>query len=319
MSRLVTNASIDITSGTIWLSIDVDPTSLTTRERVLVATLQQAFTSLPIERVETDVPGLPTEGEASEGPEADGISQPPHDSLEERRADSAEAAAAAEDAAGTGPEVTPARQPAPLQAAIGTARAENLGVRLLRALNELGGEIFDPSGRAATRLYEATGLDEGHRHYARSIMGVLVDAGHITRSVNGKRTSRICLTASGLAILDGDHDDEVETDEQTGYPCRVCDARLPTPGALGGHIAQHTRRGETGPGAPRAAAPSVPVERLEVVEDEQPAPPPPAGELFQACVHTCHLCGADFKSKPALGRHRATEHPISAAPHAVAI
>lgn len=281
--------------------------------------------------------GLPTEGETGDGPVTDGISQPPHDSLEERRADSVGAAAPAEDGAGPDPEASPTAPSALLQAATDTADCdipagnisgnvtpdvepelvpaypctecsevlrspgalgghmaahrrrgdldaytarsrgnEDLGVRMLRALHEAGGEIFDPSGRAATQLFDAVGALPG---YARTVLKVLDEAGHVSRTVNGKRTTRVALTASGLAIVDGD-----------------TDAPDDVPPVLEVDVAAE--------GAALEAA----VERANGNGH---------GEQFEACTHTCHLCAATFKSKPALGRHRAEEHPITAPPHKV--
>ena len=50
----------------------------------------------------------PNQGGTVDGPQARGNTRPPHESPEQRRADSVGAAAAADDAAGFGPEVSPA-------------------------------------------------------------------------------------------------------------------------------------------------------------------------------------------------------------------
>jgi len=174
---------------------------------------------------------LPNQGGTDDGPDADGITQPPHDSPEERRADRAGAAGAADDAPDAGPEAPPAPQQPNRRSGRRSAPATNgtkgprskparrgglgdLGVRLLRALHELGGEVFDPSGRSATTLFVAVGITDGNQQkWARTVLMALEEAGHVTRTVNGKRTSRIALTPSGLAIVDGQGGEAAGDDE----------------------------------------------------------------------------------------------------------
>lgn len=81
----------------------------------------------------------------------------------------------------------------------GKASSEG-AVRLLRGLHELGGEILDPSGRATSKLLEHVAWDRSDA-VARNLLAALADAGHITRTVNSKRTTRLALRPSGMAVL----------------------------------------------------------------------------------------------------------------------
>lgn len=90
----------------------------------------------------------------------------------------------------------------------------DMGVRMLRALHEAGGELFDPSGRAAAKLFEAAGVDVGP--VARNVLAILDDEGYVTRTKKATTTSRIVLLPKGLGLVE--RVDEPEAPEPAPTP-----------------------------------------------------------------------------------------------------
>lgn len=215
MSRLYLSSRIDLPAGGyIELIIrDTDPDLFDTTERVLVAALTQALTMHPTPAA-TAGTRTPQQGGPVDGPDDVAIADP-----------DVEAAAAAEEAAVPGPEDPPATTVGPPRQAAGRHRRRrcdgDMGVALLRALHDLGGEVFDPAGGAASRLFDHAGVTDTGRANARTVLLVLAEAGHVSRSVAGKRTTRVALTASGLAIIDAD----------TPAPDLDADVEVPGPAA----------------------------------------------------------------------------------------
>lgn len=95
----------------------------------------------------------------------------------------------------------PAKRASARNAPTDRRSTEDSGIILLRGLHELGGEIVAPDGRAMAALLDHVAWDRSTAN-ATKVIAVLADAGHISRTVNGRRTTRIALQPSGLAVLD---------------------------------------------------------------------------------------------------------------------
>lgn len=196
MSWITTVAHIDLAGGgAVDLRLEANLDELTVGDRVLLAAVHQALTARATPSAAAVAQS--SAADVGDGPDSVFVDDELEEAGEEHEPDD---------------DLEPEAIEAPDAPATPAGRTPDLGVRLLTALHRAGGEVFDPRGRATAQLVDLTGDVAVTRSRVLQVLQVLDEAGHITRTKRGRLVSRIALTDSGLAIVDGhpDPDDDEE-------------------------------------------------------------------------------------------------------------